>query len=156
MVRGIFFVCVCVTLSELQMTLCQPAVTWTWRTGSPTWSRSCSFRRMKSSCWNRLWLTPSVDWAPARSRPRGCIQEVLGGGLWPLRLQPNLPKVSEWRDARGEALHAADEPAVFLNRFHGHRILNNLWAAAQCYWSVNDHLTFSASAPASSSLQTCE
>lgn len=34
----------------VQMTRCQPAVTWTWRTGCPTWSRGCSCRRTRSSC----------------------------------------------------------------------------------------------------------
>lgn len=87
-------------VSPLQMTPCQPAVTWTWRTGSPTWSRSCSFRKMRSSCWNQLWLMPCVGWATARSRPRGCTQEGLGGGLWPPRLQPSRPKVTETPAAR--------------------------------------------------------
>lgn len=144
------------TLSPLQMTPCQPAVTWTWRTGSPTWSRSCSFRKMRSSCWNQLWLMPCVDWATARSRPRGCTQEVLAGGLWLLRLQPSRPKVTEM-------------PAVmpcmplmshrYFCRAEG-EISNNHLNAAPYYWSVNrsdnDYLTFSATALASASLQTCE
>lgn len=109
----------CCFFSELQTTPCQPAATWTWRTGSPTWSRSCSSRRTKSSCWNQLWPTPCVAWATARSTPRGRTREVLVGGLWLPRLQPSRPKVTQvercWRWRL--PLQAADEPSVFLWRW---------------------------------------
>lgn len=156
-----FFLITLFNLPPLQMTQCQPAVIWTWRTGSPTWSRSCSFRRMKSSFWNQLWLMPCVDWATARSTPRACTQEVLGGGLWLRQLQPSRPKVTEVRDARGEAPHAA-ESSVFLQSWICSivAIFQITTDTVPCYWFVNqsdnDYLTFSAPALASSSLQTCE
>lgn len=84
-----------------QMTRCQPAATWTWRTGSPTWSRSCSCRRTKSSCSSRLWPTPCAAWAAAKSNPWACSREAprrLGGGLRPPQLRLRPPKVSQGAD----------------------------------------------------------
>lgn len=89
------------SLSPLQMTRCQPAATWTWRTASPTWSRSCSCRRTRSSCSSRLWPTPCADWAAARSKPTACSREARrrpGGGPRPPRLQLRPPKVSRRGD----------------------------------------------------------
>ncbi len=97
------------------MTRCRPAVTWTWRTGFPTWSRGCSCRRMRSSCWNQLWPTPCAGWATARSRARGCKQEVLlGGDLWPPQLQHRPPKVRQVSGGEKTEALVLSQRVVFL------------------------------------------